>query len=627
MKYFAVILWLALCVIGISCRAQIRADYVNTISSSAIYEEIEGLPLDRMYTDVGSVKVVYDIAQKQLYFIHGKHYRLHYEFCKSVLSYDKGLDIFNEETYPNHPRREFFIGTINHFKSNGVYALELFSGTEMTKDQLIFFLNKIKATTFIKDSLKLFLNNPELVKLNQALQWPAITPYEVYKNQQVQILNTGTCKGKLTFVEKLQHIGVEDYTNSIIITQGSPLYIPYCKAVISNEFQTPLSHIQVLTSHRDMPAAIDVEAWQKESWRKFEGKLVEIKIDDEDIRIRPLSEKEIKAYREVSPQLGIQYLKYDTTIKEVISMSKRKLITSARVGSKASHFADLVLLSKRMQASFSVPENACAIPCTFYARHISDSLIQHEIALLKAISQDSLIKKQLKRIRRLIKAKNVDPALLTSLHTFLKGQEQHFISFRFRSSCNAEDLPDFSGAGLYSSVTGSLSDTTQSFEKAIKEVWASVYSYGAYQERMHFRIAEETVMMSILVHRNFPNERVNGVAISKNIYREGYSGTVVNIQQGNIKVVNPPKGVTCEQLLLYDNQLMNPASDKINIRYISYSSLHPESSLITKVQAKKLNDAMYQIRGFYYTRYANIDIEFKFDEENTLYIKQVRAYH
>src|SRR6185295_10160639 len=50
-----------------------------------------------------------------------------------------------------------------------------------------------------------------------------------------------------------------------------------------------------------------------------------------------------------------------------------------------------------------------------------------------------------------------------------------------RSSTNAEDLPNFSGAGLYTTVPNVRGDAQ--LLTAVKTVWASIWNDGAYEAR------------------------------------------------------------------------------------------------------------------------------------------------
>ena len=72
---------------------------------------------------------------------------------------------------------------------------------------------------------------------------------------------------------------------------------------------------------------------------------------------------------------------------------------------------------------------------------------------------------------------------------------------RCRSSTNNEDLPGFSGAGLYDSFThrpdeGHLSES-------IKQVYASLWNYRAFEAREFYRIDHFTTAMGVLVHPQF----------------------------------------------------------------------------------------------------------------------------
>ena len=131
--------------------------------------------------------------------------------------------------------------------------------------------------------------------------------------------------------------------------------------------------------------------------------------------------------------------------------------------------------------------------------------------------------------------------------------------------------------------------------------------------------------MSILAHRNFPSEDINGVAISKNIYRDDFPGIIINAQKGDVSTVSPPDSVICEQLILTENKVMNPFSKKVSAKYLCYSSLHPEGPLLDYDQLLRLQRSMNAIKSFYESKKLSWDIEFKF-ERSDLYIKQVRPY-
>ena len=82
---------------------------------------------------------------------------------------------------------------------------------------------------------------------------------------------------------------------------------------------------------------------------------------------------------------------------------------------------------------------------------------------------------------------------------------------RCRSSTNNEDLPGFSGAGLYTSKTQHLDEGHIS--KSVKQVYASMWNFRAYEERDFYRVDHFMAAMGLLCHPNFEEEQSNGVEL------------------------------------------------------------------------------------------------------------------
>lgn len=237
---------------------------------------------------------------------------------------------------------------------------------------------------------------------------------------------------------------------------------------------------------------------------------------------------------------------------------------------------------------------------------------------------------QLKKIRDAIKKEPIESELIAKLNLTFKNA--NFKNFRFRSSTNAEDLDDFNGAGLYDSKTGIIGDSIKTFEKAIKQVWASVWNEASYNERELFGIDQQSIAMGVLVHRSFPDELANGVVITKNIFRKNFSGITVNVQKGENSVVKPEKGEICEQFVAYH---FNSGTDEtdFDVDYTSNSNLNNNEPLLSRKEmsrlflvSKTIEEKMY--RYWRKNQYHPVDIEFKIVGQNRdLYIKQVRPFN
>jgi hypothetical protein len=159
-------------------------------------------------------------------------------------------------------------------------------------------------------------------------------------------------------------------------------------------------------------------------------------------------------------------------------------------------------------------------------------------------------------IRQMIRALPVDPAYLDAVTAALVSRFAflaHSQGLRFRSSSTTEDILGFNGAGLFESHTAYLFPEEQppnhrddTVEATMKEVWASYWLPGAYEERANAGIDHLKGRMGIVVHANFDDdlELSNGVATLDLVRRpEGDSSTLVaNVQAGDLSVTNPPPG-------------------------------------------------------------------------------------
>ncbi|MEG2102411.1 MAG: PEP/pyruvate-binding domain-containing protein, partial [Flavobacterium sp.] len=415
-------------------------------------------------------------------------------------------------------------------------------------------------------------------------------------------------------------------SNEIVILDGTPDVLPNVRGIIVNELQTPLSHLVLLGKNRKIPIMAYTKVFKDTNINKLLSKKVELKIEVDTFFIKETDKKIVEKVNSKKKKLTI-----DNTVTDLVDLSKIPKKGVNYIGSKAQNMAYLIAVSKEIP--FKTPENAHAIPFYFYTKHIQKESISPLISeLLTSTKKDSAVwvNKQLKKIRDAIKKEPVDPVLIAKLNETFKNAQ--FKNFRFRSSTNAEDLDDFNGAGLYDSKTGILGDSIKTFEKAIKQVWASVWNEASYNERELFGIDQHNIAMGVLVHRSFPDELANGVIITKNIFRENFPGITVNIQKGENSVVKPEKGEICEQFVAYHfNSGTN--DDDFDIDYTSISNLNNNEPLLSRKEmsrlflvSSKIEEKMY--RYWRKNTYHPVDIEFKIVGENRdLYIKQVRPFN
>ncbi len=614
--------------------AQKPPKYLNELTNISDFNLLNGKPLSSKYGEVEAVKVVYDIEKDKIYFLNSKNYKYHHGFCRYKLGYSKGLEHFNAHNYAaNSKLRKYILGNINYYKSINQYIMDISPADLMGTELIEQLYAKITKASYFKKEVSLLLNTSRLIELKEQFAIKTIAPEDIYKNQQFQSISSNTAYGYLKFVT-LKDLKKNTYgSNDILVLEETPLTIPLVAGIIASEFQTPLSHLSILGKNRDIAIMAYKDAFNLSKLKKYKNKFVKLTVNQYGYTIKiSNSEKAPKPHRNKKTI----HLKKDLSVNKLVNFNVLKNVNSKSVGNKAKNFATLQHIS--INADFKVPENAFAIPFYFYDEHIKSSntqkLIDDLLLDLKTERDSVNLKKRLKKIRKSIQKGSVSQSLIDSISKQLEN-ENGYVRFRFRSSTNAEDMDGFSGAGLYTSKSAILGDTTKTIETALKKVWASLWNVQAFNERSYFSMDQTKVAMGILVHRSFPNEIANGVAITKNIYRESNMGYVINIQVGNNSVVEPKAGEVCDQVICYESSVNKIYTEKDIIEVITKSSLNNNKLIMTDLEMVHLSKQLEIIKKYFYNRDTyyefdkyGLDVEFKLDtEKRKLYIKQVRHYN
>jgi pyruvate,water dikinase len=603
--------------------------YSASLSNYEAYKAFKGKPLSDKFSNIESVKIVYDLKSNKMYYFNSSLISHHYDFVTNYLNYDKDVEIFNKENYSATEKdRDYLLGNLNHIKGTEKWIFELAASDRMPVSTIEKFYNLILKSTFIGPALKFYLNNPEKMEWFQQNKFkiPCVKSDYIFNEISYQEVVPGNSVGILKQYKIKDLETTKPNADEIIILDGTPDILPDVKGIIVNELQTPLSHLVLLGKNRKIPIMAYTTVFKDNNIKKLISKKVALKIEIDTFYIKESSKK--IAQKNVSKK---KELIADNSVTDLVDLNTIPKKGVNFIGAKAQNMAYLIAIAK--ETAFKTPEDPHAIPFYFYTQHIQKKSISPLInELLANPHKDSTawIKHQLKKIRDAIKKETINPELITKLNETFKNAA--FKNFRFRSSTNAEDLDDFNGAGLYDSKTGILGDSTKTFEKAIKQVWASVWNEGSYNERELFGIDQHTIAMGVLVHRSFPDELANGVIITQNIFRKNFPGITVNIQKGENSVVKPEKGEVCEQFTAYYLPSQTK-EEEFNVDYTSNSNLNNNEPLLNRKEIIRLNLVSQkietQMNRYWKKNSLNpVDIEFKIVGENRdLYIKQVRPFN
>lgn len=601
-------------------------DYLNQLIRSEAFELLESDPLGSTYSEVKSLKIVYSIADEKLYYTNSQKYHLHYDFCTDVLGYSKGHATFNYEQYTTHPNRQYILGTLNHFMASDTYVLEFLAGDEITCDDIETVFQKVCETGFFGDYLWFYANT---TNRSACVNVPVISPEELYAGQNYQPLNVQEAYGYLRKIPaeelKNSYLGRHD----IVLLNTIPGEIAVVAGIITTEFQTPLSHINVLSHNRGTPNMALRDGWTNPALNIYIDKLVYLKVGLDSFIVREATLDEATEFWAKKEPQTVHKLELDTVTSGLIDLENANVNWVSTIGGKAANFAELVKVNVPEYDNIPLPENHFAIPFYYYRQHMKncglDTVVNNMLANEQFKIDIVYRKEKLKQLRDKIKDSPLDADFLQAVLRKMENEEG-FTNFRFRSSTNAEDVEGFNGAGLYGSFTGSLSNPEKPVEKAIKKVWASLWDFAAFEERDYFKIDHETIAMGILVHRSYPAEMANGVAITENIYNPYYPAVSINVQFGEISVVNPSENYLPDQILYYTRNDL--------IEYVNHSTvpgMHGQT-VMTDAELKQLKIYCMAIHNHYCVVNLEcnpMDIEFKVDLINgqrKLYIKQARLY-
>jgi hypothetical protein len=227
-------------------------------------------------------------------------------------------------------------------------------------------------------------------------------------------------------------------------------------------------------------------------------------------------------------------------------------------------------------------------------------------------------------LRDEIKAADMPLWMLEQLATMQASFPAGF-GIRCRSSTNNEDLPGFSGAGLYDSFTQHPDEGH--IAKSIKQVYASLWTFRAFDERQYYRIDHLATAMGVLVHPNYEDELANGVGVTIDPIYGSERTYYLNTQLGEDLVTNPDALSIPEEILLGAapgsgyNVLRSSNQVAAGERIMSEAHLNTMRDYLGVIDAR--------FRALYGIRPAEpfaMEIEYKITKEGVLDIKQARPW-
>lgn len=475
--------------------------YLSQIRTQAEFQQ-----LARVYnpgTPLEIPHVLFVIDRKQhdrIYYVNTPRYSLHENFAREHRLLPAGDKATLIAQYKD-PQRRLLFGTLSWQRDLPGYTYEFWEGDRLTPELLKLTGEKLQASFY--EPVRFKANSTLHEQIAQRAGLDAVTQEALLREQTFLPLNTGQAQGRLRIVASVDDTPDLAPTD-ILVLDEVPVALPPVAGLVTQRPSTLLSHVNLLAKGWRIPNAYVRDAVA--ALREHDGHWVELTVTGTGYQLRRIAKPEAPP-----PKAALPLPKPDLTVKAIKPLTGMVTRDSRHCGVKA---ANLGALKSALPPAAVVPDGFC-IPFAQYAAFMAQLHVPERIAALEQrpdFARDANVRRaELAALRQDIIQAQPDPALAAAWRERWQKQLQGRGVF-VRSSSNSEDLPGFSGAGLYTTVP----NVTQpgALMQAVQTVWASVYNYEAYEARRAAGIGQDGVVMAVLVQQAAASES-SGVMITR----------------------------------------------------------------------------------------------------------------
>jgi hypothetical protein len=453
-----------------------------------------------------------------------------------------------------------------------------------------------------------------------------LTSSDLARDAAYQPLNIAAGIGQLRIIERMTPDTVID-RNQIVIFSEAPIQLTPLSGIITTQPASPLSHVNMLAKQWAIPNAHIKNA--DKLFKQLEGKYVRLEVREDNYSLTPADVRAVEArQREWLKRSDLITPKADLGYDRLTNLNEQRARDAIRFGAKSANLGEII--NARLP-EITVPPGF-AIPFHYYREFILRNNLEERIA--GAVEEDRFVhdpkyrKQRLTDVRRWITegrhSEEFRKAVLEKVHREY-GDKGLFA----RSSTNAEDLPNFSGAGLYTTVPNIRSD--DQLMEGIKTVWASVWNYEAYEARESFGMNHFGVYPGVLIQEGI-NADSAGVAITTDPFdRTDRQAIYINAKRGlGIKVV---EGRRVPEQVLYSARtnairVLTRSEEDTMLGFderggVKEIQIEEHRAVLTDEMVRRLARAALRIKRVFAGR--DQDIEWLY-QAGRLYIVQSRPY-
>jgi hypothetical protein len=444
--------------------------------------------------------------KNRIYYINTRRYKFHKDFVNGTyLSLERG-QVFFENNYLK-PNRRFILGTIAYQTPVRRWTFEFWEGDLIPDDQIKLAADLINKSFFTSVAFK-----PNSLRQDQASASIAglqrVLQTDISKEQDYQALNVAKTLGRIHVIPKLDD-HVEIGSNEILVLDEVPVQLPPVAGIITARPSTPLSHINLLAKSWAVPNAYIKNA--QELFKQYNGWWVEFDVRRDTYTIKRADNNALEEYQKrLKERLDVMKPRSDLSVTRLAGLSEQRASSVIAYGAKSANLGEL---THARLPGITIPPGF-TIPFFHYDAFLKENKLDDAIYRMlndqKFVHDPAYRRAYLTRLRESFQKGTINAQLQTEMFRRLHAEFPGKGVF-VRSSTNSEDLPNFNGAGLYSTVPNVRGDNE--FIAAIKSVWASVWNFEAYEARERAGIEHTIIFMAVLVQEGI-NSESSGVMIT-----------------------------------------------------------------------------------------------------------------
>ena len=653
-------------------------------------------------------------AAKKAYFINANYKvngqtpdfaKYHYDFARKQLGIPEDGQTFNDQTYFTDDKR-YYAGTIQTYEiAEGqppIFAVQLYPDDVIHEEGIVELIRVIKSAFSIPNAKMAFVaGGPQQSFTRVAPQlrtmgYEPMTIEQILGNVKYLPLNPGEAWGYLRiFPQDLGNLRPTD----IVVFDELPLDLSVVAGTMTKVFQDVTSHVNLKSKERGTPNMMFRDASPTNAkLAPFKDKPVHLTVGKSGFALeattdavvqQKLKDRTNKPWQPLPIVNEPNLVWYDDMCP---TLSTACTQNGNRFGGKAAmlgFLANRSVMGRKNQpgtqsakVGYDLVPHGFAIPVQYYR----DFVANPANATLKA-KVDALIAKEKTgnlspnerrtlalEVQQLFYTSQVPPAQLANVKAQverLKTIVPDVAKLKVRSSANAEDIPNFDGAGLHDSFGVKLDSVDKpdlscrieveqdgpvtkleikpkTVQCAIKGVYASLWNPRAIEERSFARLDHVTASMGLAVVPAYDTESevaANGVLITRAVNSD-YLAYTLSLQKDNNLVTNPDPGTISQMTMATFGGGNRPTRFTVT-RFAKPVATGPvmTTGVLSDPQmnqivelAKVVELAYCKVKPGYYDgdcRYVwldeakprSLDMEFKLLQNGQFVLKQSREFH